>query len=130
MLFFNLEVLKGKPTKSIWIMTHLHFQKICFWDKEIEKQTKIATRMDLWKYGPIWTIQKSLTIKWLSFSKKSFMIWVYHFVFHQILNPNNNFGLWINIIFFHFLMFQSDDQSLCFDFKSSLLLRNEILINK
>jgi hypothetical protein len=26
--------------------------------------------MDLWKYGQILTIQKSLTIKWLRFSKK------------------------------------------------------------
>jgi hypothetical protein len=33
------------------------------WDKEIEKQTKFATNMDLWKYGQIWTIQKSLFIK-------------------------------------------------------------------
>jgi hypothetical protein len=46
------------------------FKKKCFWDKEIEKQTKIATHMDLWKYDQIWTIQKSLTIKWLRFSKK------------------------------------------------------------
>jgi hypothetical protein len=29
------------------------FKSICFWDKEIEKQTKIATHMDLWKYGKI-----------------------------------------------------------------------------
>jgi hypothetical protein len=28
-------------------------------------KTKIATHRDLWKYGPILTIQKSLTIKWL-----------------------------------------------------------------
>jgi hypothetical protein len=29
------------------------FQKICFWEKEIEKQTKFATHKDLWKYGSI-----------------------------------------------------------------------------
>jgi hypothetical protein len=56
--------------------------------------------MDLWKYGQIVTIQKSLIIKWLRFSKKRFLIWVYHFVLCHILNPNNKFGMWINIIFF------------------------------
>jgi hypothetical protein len=76
------------------------FKNICFWDREIEKQTKITTHMDLWKYGQILTIQKSLTIKQLRFSKKSFLIWVYHFVLHHILNPNNKFGMWINIYFF------------------------------
>jgi hypothetical protein len=47
MSFFNLNILKGKPTKSKEIMPHLIFLKICFWDKEIEKQIKIATHMDL-----------------------------------------------------------------------------------
>jgi hypothetical protein len=68
-----------------------------FWDKEIEKQTKIATHMDLWKYGQILIIQKSLTIKWLRFSKKIFIIWIYHLVLHYILNPNNKFEMWFNI---------------------------------
>jgi hypothetical protein len=45
MSFFNLEVLKGKPTKSIGIMSHLKLS-ICFWDKKNEKQTKIVTHMD------------------------------------------------------------------------------------
>jgi hypothetical protein len=52
------------------------FKKKCFCDKKIEKQTKIATHMDLWKYGQILTIQKSLVIKRLRFSKKRFFIWV------------------------------------------------------
>jgi hypothetical protein len=47
MSFFNLEVLKEKPTKSKGIMPHLKLSKTCFLDKEIEKQTKIATHMDL-----------------------------------------------------------------------------------
>jgi len=46
------------------------FKNICFWNKEIEKQTKVAIHMDLWKYGQILTVQKSLTIKRLSFQKK------------------------------------------------------------
>jgi hypothetical protein len=56
--------------------------------------------MDLWKYGQILTIQRSLIIKWLRFSKKRFLIWVYHLILHYILNPNKKFGMWINIIFF------------------------------
>jgi hypothetical protein len=62
-------------------------------------KTKFATRRDLWKYGPILTIQKTLTIKWLNFSKKRFLIWVYHFIIHSILNPSNKFETWINIKF-------------------------------
>ncbi len=27
------------------------FKNICFWDEEIEKQTKITTHMDLCTYG-------------------------------------------------------------------------------
>jgi hypothetical protein len=37
--------------------------------KNWKHKTKIAIHMDLWKYGQILTIQKSLTIKWLRFSK-------------------------------------------------------------
>jgi hypothetical protein len=47
MSFFSLEVLKGKLTKFKRIMPHLKLSNICFWDKEIEKQIKIATHMDL-----------------------------------------------------------------------------------
>jgi hypothetical protein len=64
MSFFNLEVLKGKPMKSLWIMTHVKLSKnMLLGQKKVEKQTKIVTHMDLWKYGQILTIQKSLTIK-------------------------------------------------------------------
>jgi hypothetical protein len=80
-------------------MTHVKLSKICFWNKEIEKQKTIATHLDLLKYGQIITIQKSLTIKWLSFSNKRFLISVYHIVLHHILSPNNQFGMYINIIF-------------------------------
>jgi hypothetical protein len=47
MSFFNLEILKGKPTKFRCITTHVKLSKICFWNKKIEKQTKITTHMDL-----------------------------------------------------------------------------------
>jgi hypothetical protein len=54
MLIFKLEVLKGKPTMSIWIMAHVNFSKtyICETKNVLEK-TKIAIHMDLWKYGQI-----------------------------------------------------------------------------
>jgi hypothetical protein len=41
--------------------------------------------MDLWKYGQILTIQKSLSVKPLKFSKNKFLIWVYHLVLHYML---------------------------------------------
>jgi len=47
MSFFNLEVLKGKPTKSIKIMPHLKLSKTWIWDKNFEKQKKVATHMDI-----------------------------------------------------------------------------------
>jgi hypothetical protein len=37
MSFFNLEVLKGKPTMFMGIMPHLKLFKKNFWNKEIEK---------------------------------------------------------------------------------------------
>jgi hypothetical protein len=79
-------------------MPHLKLSKKSFSPKTFEKQTKFATHMDLWKYGHNLTIQKSLTIKRLRFSKKKFFIWVYHIVLHYILSLNNKFGMWINII--------------------------------
>jgi hypothetical protein len=48
MSFFDLEVLKRKPTKSKGIMPCLELsKKKLLWDKEIEKQRKIVTHMDL-----------------------------------------------------------------------------------
>jgi hypothetical protein len=40
--------------------------------------------MGLWKYDQILTIQKFLTIKWLRFSNKRFLIWIYHLVIYRI----------------------------------------------
>jgi hypothetical protein len=63
---------------------------MCFWDKEIEKQTRIVIRMDLWKYGQILTIQKSLTIKWLRFSKtnSSYEFIILYYIIYWILITN------------------------------------------
>jgi hypothetical protein len=73
------------------------FKKYAFGTNKIGKQTKIVTHIDLWKYGQILTIQKSLIIKQLRFSNKRFIIWIY-LVLH-ILSPNNKFGMWVNIKF-------------------------------
>jgi hypothetical protein len=54
-LVFNVaNVLRGKLKKSIKMMPHLKLSKNMilgqsFW----EKKTKIATHMNLWKYGQI-----------------------------------------------------------------------------
>jgi hypothetical protein len=47
MSFFNLEVLKGKPTKSTKIMPHLKLLKTYYLGQKFEKQTKNTTHMDL-----------------------------------------------------------------------------------
>jgi hypothetical protein len=99
MSFLNLEVIKGKPTKSKGIMPHLKLSKNMLLEQRNWKKKKIGTHMDLWKYGQILTIQKSLIIKRLRFSKNIFLIWLYHLVLHYILSPNNKFGMWININF-------------------------------
>jgi hypothetical protein len=45
--FFDFEVLKGKPIKSKGIMACLKLSKYMLLGQKIEKQTKIATHMDL-----------------------------------------------------------------------------------
>ncbi len=51
MLFFNLEVLKKKPTKSIRIMPHLELSKTCvFRTKKLKRKIKLQL---IWTYE-IW----------------------------------------------------------------------------
>jgi len=52
-VIFNLEVLKGKLTKSVWIMPHVNLSnKYAFGTKKLKKKkTKITTHINLWKYG-------------------------------------------------------------------------------
>jgi hypothetical protein len=77
-IILKFGIPKKKLTNSIEIMPNLkRSKKICFGDNFFEKQTKIATHMDLWKYGQILIIEKLLIIKQLKFSKKNFLIWVY-----------------------------------------------------
>jgi len=85
-------------------MNHVKLSKNMILEQRNWKTTKIAIDMNLWKYGQILTIQKTLIIKWLKFSSKIFLIWIYHLILDHILNSNNKFGMWINIIFFHFVI--------------------------
>ncbi len=99
MSFLNLKILKRKPIKSIGIMPHLKPSKNMLLGQRNWKKIN-PTHMHLWKYGQSLTIQKSLIIKRLRFSKKRFLIWVYHLVLHYILGSNKKIRVWINIIFF------------------------------
>jgi hypothetical protein len=47
MSFFDLEVLKRKPTKSKRIMPHQKLSKNMLLGKKLKTKTKIATHMDL-----------------------------------------------------------------------------------
>jgi hypothetical protein len=60
---------------------------------------------DLWKYGSILTIQKSLIKIWLWFLKEDFHIKVYYLMLHHILSHYISFGMKFNMnlfIFYHF----------------------------
>jgi hypothetical protein len=47
--FFNLKILKGKPTKSIKIMLHLKLSKNMFFEQKIEKTNKNCNSYGLMK---------------------------------------------------------------------------------
>jgi hypothetical protein len=47
MSFLNLEVLKGKPTMSIWIMPHVKLSKNMILEQKIEKQKNLQL---IWTY--------------------------------------------------------------------------------
>jgi len=94
---------------------------IFLWGKKNWKVVQIAPSMDLWKYGPILTIEKSITIIWLNFHGKDFL-------FEFLISYYNLYWItithleWKSIQFSHFLILNLADQSLFLDFKSSLLL--------
>jgi hypothetical protein len=62
-VIFKFGSPKRKSHKSIWIMPHVKLSKNMFLGQKNWRKKKIATHMDLWKYGQILTIQKSLIIK-------------------------------------------------------------------
>jgi len=74
MSFFNLEVLKEKLIKSKGIMPHLKLSKNMFLGFFFGKTNKNCNSYGFMKYGQILTLQKSLIIKQLRFSKKRFFI--------------------------------------------------------
>jgi hypothetical protein len=40
-VIFYLKILKGKPTKSKWIVTYVKFSKKFFWDKKLKTKQKL-----------------------------------------------------------------------------------------
>jgi hypothetical protein len=128
MSFFDLEDLKGKPTRSKEIMPHLKLSK------------NMILRQFFWKTNKNWNSNGLMqilsnfshskvpsSIIWLRFSKKRFIIWLYHLVLHYILSSNKKFGIWINNLFF---IFWCLNQTISPYFKSSSLLTNDFFINK
>jgi len=88
MPFFNFEILKRKPTKSIWTIPAPSkvFKKYGFGGKKLKIKLKFIIHMDLWKYGQILTIQKFETMIWLRLRRERLLIWIYHFILQHILN--------------------------------------------
>jgi hypothetical protein len=75
MSFFNLEVLKGKPTKFIKIMPHIKlFKTYVFGTKKLKKKNKNCNSYGFMKIWSNFNHSKSLAIKQLKFSKKRFFI--------------------------------------------------------
>jgi hypothetical protein len=98
--FLHLEVLKGKATKSIWIMHDVKVFKNMLLGQKKMKTNKNCNWYGLMKIWSNFNHSKVLSIKWLRFSKNRFLIWVYHMVLHNIpLSPSNKFGMSINIVF-------------------------------
>ncbi len=65
-VIFKFESCKKKTHKVHKNNAPSKLSKKCFWDKKkLEKKRKIGTHMDLWKYGYILIIKKSLFIKGL-----------------------------------------------------------------
>ncbi len=58
MSFFNFDVLKWKPTKFIWTMPWVKFQKICFWGKFLETNKKYDSYglMKMWSNYDHWKV--------------------------------------------------------------------------
>jgi hypothetical protein len=54
-------------------MPHIKLSKKSFWDKFFEKQSKIATHMDLWKYGQILNHSKVLSSETIKVFKEKIL---------------------------------------------------------
>jgi hypothetical protein len=58
---------------------------------------KIAFHMDSWKIGSIQTIQKSIAIFWLKFSRDMLHIWIDYFIVTPTLAHYKSFGMKIDM---------------------------------
>ncbi len=99
-VIFEFGNFKSKTHKVIRTITHLRLSKTYFLKQFFWKRNKNCNSYGLMKIWSNFKHSKSLTIKWLRFSNKIFLVWIYHLVLHHKLSPNNKFGMWINIILF------------------------------
>jgi hypothetical protein len=87
-IFFNLEVLKQKPTKSIWIMAHVNLSKTYDFGTNFKTKNKNCNLYGLMKIWSNFNHQKSLIIKQLRFSKNNssceFII-LYHIIYWVLI---------------------------------------------
>jgi len=73
-----------------------------FREKKLKFKKKNNYVKDLWEYGSILTIQKSLIKVWLWFLREDFHLKAYYLLLHHILSPYRWFGIKFNINFFIF----------------------------
>jgi len=104
--FNGNKVNVSKEIKSILIGTQLHIWiYIPLWNN-FEIWTKKNNYVkDLWKYGSILTIQKSLSKIWLWFLKEDFHIKFYYLMSHHIWSHYRSFKMKFSMnlfIFYHF----------------------------
>jgi hypothetical protein len=74
-----------KVIKSILIGTQVDILNTCTTKKIIWELIKYNNGIDLWKYGPILVIHKSLARNWLWFLREELHIKVYYFMPYHIL---------------------------------------------
>jgi hypothetical protein len=75
-----------KVIKLTSIGAQVEVPKICTCEFNFWKSRKHKNSKDLWKYGSILAIQKSLFTIWLWFWKESSHIKLYYFMLYHILN--------------------------------------------
>jgi hypothetical protein len=90
----------SKEIKSM-LITNQDFKNMHLWKKTTENQ---GNSKDLWKYGSILTIQKSLVGVRLSFLNENFHINIYYCMLHHILSCYIKFWLKTKWKFFTILI--------------------------
>jgi hypothetical protein len=106
--FKKLEVLKGKPTKSIWIMTHvkllktwviIHMDFVTHYmllEQKIWKTNKNCNSYGLMKIWSNFNHSKVPNYQTVKVFKKKISHMNLSSCIRHILSLNNKFGMWIN----------------------------------